>query len=256
MEWYKEIFDFVLKEVPDIDSHLPPSLSKDPTPLDVDFIIDVLKIKRPARILDLCCGTGRHSVLLAEKGFNVVGLDLSSQAIKKAKLKLITRNVKARFVRKDMRAIPFNKYFDAIINMSDSFGYFNNDEDNYKIIENVSNSLKNGGKFLLEVLNRERLIRKPLTLFIEYKNWYSIISTKVDPVTGIEKGKVIYIKKDGTKKKEWDVSVKRYTVPEYERMFKGVGLKILNVFGDFYKSKFNVDSPAMIILAQKEYNLS
>jgi ubiquinone/menaquinone biosynthesis C-methylase UbiE len=84
----------------------------------VEFISADLALPTCARILDLCFGPGRVAVELAHRGYDVVGLDLNEQYIALARELAEREGVQATFLTGDMRAIPFESHFDAIINIA------------------------------------------------------------------------------------------------------------------------------------------
>ena len=122
---------------------------------------NIVKVKN-GKCLDLACGNGRHSVLFARKGYNVTGLDLSpyliEQAEKRRKKEYKSQKDKLRFVIKDMRNIGIKNEFNLVVNLFSSFGYFEKKSENFKVIKEVSASLKNGGFFLFDFLNKQYLI--------------------------------------------------------------------------------------------------
>ncbi len=122
----------------------------------INLIQRIIPIKKDDKVLDVCCGAGRHSIELARRGFDVTGFDLSKFLISEAKKtfkSIPEKNVKTKFLIKDMRSFNFNKSFDAAVNVFTSFGYFDDDEENFKVIKNVSNSLKSKGYFVFDFLN-------------------------------------------------------------------------------------------------------
>lgn len=152
MEWWQDLYD---------DLRLRTTFGRIPqeqTSREVDFIEDVLSLHQGASVLDLCCGIGRHSIELAKRGYGVTGVDLSKEYLKRARERAKEERVKVKFVQKDMREVDFSQEFDGAINMLMSFGFFGED-DNIRVIEGVQNSLKKGGKFLIELMNRDWLVR-------------------------------------------------------------------------------------------------
>ena len=97
------------------------------TKREVNGSIKVGRIKKGSKILDLPCGYGRHSVELAKRGFDIVGMDKSSSFLSIAKSKARGQNLKVNFIQGDMRQLPVQLFrkFDAVVNLSYSFGFFN-----------------------------------------------------------------------------------------------------------------------------------
>ena len=111
-----------------------------------------LRLKRGSRVLDLACGTGRHSVQLAKRGAVVLGVDLTPAYLDQARR--ASRHLKnCRFVRGDMRRLPFVEEFDAAMNLWTSFGYFAKYADDLKTLRGVARALKPGGLFLIELVD-------------------------------------------------------------------------------------------------------
>jgi len=125
-----------------------------------DDLIELLGVEPGARILDLACGTGRFALPLAKRGFHVVGLDYSAPYLKQARAVAQQQGLSVGIVQGDMRAIPFSERFDAVINLFTSFGYFEREEDHLKALQEASSALKPGGRVLLEMANRDFLLRR------------------------------------------------------------------------------------------------
>lgn len=115
-----------------------------------------LKLKSDAKILDLACGKGRHARTLNELGFDVLGVDLSSNSIKEAHKWF---NDSLSFQVHDMReAIP-NHHFDAILNLFTSFGYFDTYKENELVCASISRMLNTKGKLVIDFMNAHKVIQ-------------------------------------------------------------------------------------------------
>jgi 2-polyprenyl-3-methyl-5-hydroxy-6-metoxy-1,4-benzoquinol methylase len=108
------------------------------------FVARTLDLKPGASVLDLCCGQGRHSVQLAKRGFKVTGLDLNAEYLDLASKAAEAANVKIETVAGDMREIPFENKFDAIVNMYSSFGYLESEAEDLKVLESAVKALTDG----------------------------------------------------------------------------------------------------------------
>ena len=129
------------------------------TEQEVEFISAVLDLPAEASILDLCCGWGRHTIRLATRGYRMSGLDLSRYHLELARQAATEAGVDSQWLESDMRGVPSpNESFDAVVNLFTAFGYFD-DADNQRVLEEVSRVLKPGGRFLLDVINRDNLMR-------------------------------------------------------------------------------------------------
>lgn len=108
-------------------------------------------------ILDLCCGPGRHSVELARRGYLVTGVDLSSFLLERARQRAAADNLEIEWVESDMRRFVRPQSFDLAINLYTSFGYFEDPEDDLKVLANVRASLRDGGRLVMQMAGKELL---------------------------------------------------------------------------------------------------
>jgi len=159
-------------------------------------------------------------------------------------------NVQIEFLVGDMRKIPFENHFDAVFSYFTSFGFFS-DEENFEVLRGVSKALKREGKFLLEIMNRDIMVKnfqtkdwerlEDGTLVLEERNW--------DLKTGRIKNYVTILDKKG-ERTGW-FEVRFYTLGELNYLLEKVGLKIIETYGRKDKSPYKVDSPRLIVLSQK-----
>jgi D-alanine-D-alanine ligase len=153
-DWWKRIFDSLYLKT-DADVVCDERITKE----EVDLFLDILKPDKESRILDLCCGQGRHSLEMARRGFiNVEGLDRSRYLIRKAKAKAKEENLPVRFREGDARNLPYpSDTFDFVMIVGNSFGYFDNPNDDVRILREVFRVLKPYGKVLLDLADGDYL---------------------------------------------------------------------------------------------------
>ena len=146
-QWYEEFFqDYADKY--DRESFTAGTIG------EVDFIEKEISLNKSAKILDIGCGTGRHSLELARRGYIVTGIDLSEAMITKARNTARLENLKIDFRIKDARNFNFNQSFDLVIMLCEgAFPLMETDEMNYLIIKNAYSSLKPGGKYIFSTLS-------------------------------------------------------------------------------------------------------
>lgn len=121
---------------------------------ECDFIEKEIKFDKTKKILDIGCGTGRHSIELSKRGYNVTGVDLSSCQIKKAKEKAEKQKLSISFFCCDARTLPFHNEFDCVIMLCEGgFPLMETDEMNFEILQQATTSLKDEGKFIFTTLN-------------------------------------------------------------------------------------------------------
>ena len=124
----------------------------------VDRIVELTGIGS-GDVLDLCCGPGRHSIALTRRGFTVVGVDRTEFLLDKARQRAADEGADVEWVSSDMRDFVRPSSFDLAINMFTSFGYFEHEEDDLRVLRNIHESLRPGGRFLIDVISKEYLAR-------------------------------------------------------------------------------------------------
>ncbi len=129
------------------------------TQTEVERIVELLNLSPGARILDLCCGYGRTAIELAKRRYKVTGLDLSAVLLQRAVAHSQLSGVDVCWVRGDMRELPFEDKFDAVVNIFGSFGFLENDEADQRVLESVYRTLRPGGLFLQEIAKLDAFAR-------------------------------------------------------------------------------------------------
>ncbi len=144
--WYKEGWTLDIKKQ---------SWTED-TKRQIDFLIKTMELTGKEKILDLACGFGRHSLELARRGFTVVGIDITKEYIEDAAKQAEAENLSAKFIQMDIRDVNFREEFDVVLNMADgAIGYLENEAENLKIFDVVANSLRPGGKHLMDIMSAD-----------------------------------------------------------------------------------------------------
>ena len=153
-DWWRKIFNSNYLKT-DGDVVCDDSITK----TEIDLLISVLNLKRENKILDLCCGQGRHSIELSKQGFyNIEGLDRSHYLIQKARKISKAEKLLCKFREGDARKIPCkSNVFDFVLILGNSFGYFESLEDDEKVLQEVKRVLKPGGKLVIDIADGEYL---------------------------------------------------------------------------------------------------
>ncbi|MFX1371188.1 MAG: methyltransferase domain-containing protein [Promethearchaeota archaeon] len=151
-DWWKRIFNsYYLKTDGDVveDQKI--------TEFEVKYFSKIMEFDLDNKILDLCCGQGRHSIELAKNGFkNILGLDRSRYLIQKAKADAKKNGVSCNFREGDARKLPFNTdKFDFVLILGNSFGYFESIKDDLLVLKEVFRVLKPWGQILVEISDGE-----------------------------------------------------------------------------------------------------
>lgn len=146
-QWYEEFFENYAESY-DKEEYTQGTIG------EVDFIEKEIDFDKTKRILDIGCGTGRHAVELAKRGYTVTGVDLSKDQLNRAMEKAKKENVSVDFQVADARNLSFDREFDLVIMICEgAFPLMETDEMNYEILVNAQKALKPGGKFILTTLN-------------------------------------------------------------------------------------------------------
>lgn len=220
------------------------------TTAQVDQIIKLLKIEEGAKILDLCCGIGRHSLEFARRGFQVTGVDRTKSYLGKAKKQAKSEDLNIVFVNEDMRTFCRTDAFDVVINMFTSFGYFEDAEDDRRVVENVFRSLKSGGEFLIEMEGKELLARK-----FRERDW-----SEINGVIILEERKLIQnweklesrwiIVKNG-QQIEYRFILRLYSAVEIRLLLQQSGFNDVQIYGNLEGIEYNQSAERLVVVASK-----
>jgi SAM-dependent methyltransferase len=219
---------------------------------EIDFVEDSLGVEKGGALLDLGCGTGRHAIELARRGYEVVGFDLSLAMLARAADEAQERDQKLNFVQGDMREMTFEESFDGVYSWNTSFGYFD-EETNAKVIAKVRTALKTGGQFLLDVINRDYMIRQaPSLAWFEGDGCVCMDEMSIDWITSRMRVKRTMMMDDG-RAKEIEYSVRVYSLHELGRILHEQGFKVVEVSGRTATPGvfFGNEAPRTLILAEK-----
>ncbi len=213
----------------------------------INVLLAHLKPAGKAQILDLACGKGRFSRFLAQKGYVVTGLDLSENSIREARA---YEQPNLSFFQHDMR-LPFRiNYFDYIFNFFTSFGYFEKESQDLKVLKNVQSGLRRNGVFVLDFFNPDYVTARLAGREVKREDGIEFHLHKY--VQGDFIFKDIRFEADG---REWQFRerVRLYRQPDFERMFDRAELRIRSIFGDYELNTYHpTQSPRLILLAEKK----
>ncbi len=202
------------------------------------------------RVLDIGCGSGRHTIAFAKRGYaDVTGIDLSPALLVEAREEAARLGLPIRFLERDMRETPDEK-FDLVLNLFTSFGYFENDEDNADVILCAAEHLGEDGWFVLDFLN-SHWVREHFVAHDERvtPNGMRIEQTRWIEYNRIEKRLLL---RNNFEAKEYIESVRLFMLSDFERMFSNAGLTLRHLFGTYSGSVFEPDtSPRFIMFAKR-----
>ena len=209
----------------------------------IDELLLELQPVEAASMLDLGCGSGRHARYLASNGFNVTGIDLASSSIRTAKQ---SKMENLQFYRHDMR-VPFgNDRYDFVFNFFTSFGYFKEDRENLQIVRNIFNSLKPGGMVVFDYMNAAYASSRLIASEQKEIDGISYDITRWEDETNI------YKKIQVGNLHEFTEQVQKFTIFDFDCMFRKAGLQLQKVYGDYELGEYDREtSPRLILLAKK-----
>lgn len=255
--WWNDAFE---KAVYPLDAITQSPDWKARTRHERDFIVKTLGLSRGARVLDLCCGTGRHAIGLARLGCAVTGVDLSANYLASARREARALKGAVDFQRHDMRRLPFKGRFDAAINIFTSFGYFPRQADDLAVLRGVYRALRPGGLFLIDVVNGARLSRltqDALRLGWAVNRWselsdgtLALEEPEFDERRGLLKTRWIFISKTG--RKELNAQVRLYTRETLGRLLEKAGFEVRRAYGFMGWERYAAErSLKLVVLARK-----
>jgi len=246
MSWWLNYFDetfFQLHEdlFPEEDSRR-----------EVAAILDLLGLHDGARVLDLPCGWGRHTLLLPEAGQVAFGADLSLDLLRRAADSARAAGLPNRFAAADVRYLPFrSETFDAVLNLFTSLGLFLDDREDIHALAEARRVLRPGGKFLLESMHRDDVVAN----YAERDRWTLPngievrVRRRFDPVTGISYEKLRW--RRGEEHGEKRHALKLRTATEIDGLLRAAGFTEIEYYGDWTGEPLRHDSPRVIAIATK-----
>jgi SAM-dependent methyltransferase len=223
----------------------------DEAPAQIEQALTLLNVLPGAKILDLCCGTGRHSLELARRGLQVTGVDRTALYLEEARKRAETEQLTIEFVQDDMRTFCRPGAFDGAINLYTSFGYFENAEDNRRVLTNVHCSLRDNGTFVIDMMSKEVVG----TIFQE-RDW-----REVDGTVLLEERKLCrdgswmnnrWTMLDGALRKEFHVTHRLYSEAEITSLLTECGFAAVDVCGDFSGAPYDHDADRLVVVAHKQ----
>lgn len=243
--WWEELFnDDYLRTVAPLDAAQVAA--------EADWIEHALGVEAGAAALDVGCGVGRHALALAQRGYDVTGIDLSPTMVQRAQSLCLGAPRQPSFSVVDMLALDYEECFDAAYCVGSSFGFFD-DQRNADVATRIHRALKDNGTFLLQVINRDHAIQsQPAMAWFEGDGCVCMEESSVNYITSRLNVKRTVIFDDG-RQREIEYSVRLYSLHELGQLLHQSGFRILEVSGHVRTpgAFFGPSSRELIILAQK-----
>ncbi len=243
MEWFKRWFNS--KEYLNVYQHRD---KKDAKEL-LQLVLNNINIDNVRTILDMAAGYGRHAVILSKKGFQVTAVDLSEMLLNIARNNAEKENLNIEFVHSDIRRFSPDKKFDLIINLFTSIGYFDEDEENFQVLNKAYNLLGENGYFVLDYMNKNFVQSTLVPLSVDEIDNGTITQNRY--IKGERIIKEIIIEREGKQNKYYE-SVRMFSYDELISIMQKIGFRVLKTFGDFLGNPFELEtSPRIIIISHK-----
>lgn len=205
---------------------------------EVTFLMSVLQLELGDTVLDVPCGTGRHSVVFSKRGLKVTGLEINPACLKLARTACKGRDVILK--QADMSCLrAYRGKYDAVVNLFSSFGYFSTDEKNEAVLRELVSTLKSGGQIAIHLVNRDWLMRvfKPVD-WSESGEVLTLDVRKYDPKTHCNEVQHITVNRRTGMAVVSFHRIRLYSKGEMVAMMKRCGLKNVRVYEDFEGGAF------------------
>jgi SAM-dependent methyltransferase len=215
----------------------------------IELILNNVTLPRNAKVLDLACGAGRHSILFAKNNFDVTAVDISDVLLNIAQKTAEGINLKINFINSDLRKLCLTEKFNLIINLFTSFGYFHSDSENEMVMKMVSEQLLDNAYFIIDFFNIVHLRKNLIPITFDKLENGLIKQERV--IEGDRVTKKITVDIAGRKRFYYE-SVRAYSKDELVSMMIKNKLEIKNIFGSYLGDYFEEsDSSRIIIIAAK-----
>jgi len=202
------------------------------------------------KVLDLCCGIGRISAELALMGYSVTGVDITESFLKTAIEDAKSENLNIEYILEDSRIFVRPNYFDTIVNLYISFGYFEDQKDDLQVLRNVYASLKKGGAFIIETLGKEIAVKN----FVEAE-WYEradfTVLTEYQPLDSWTFLKNRWILLRNEMRVEKTFVQRLYSASELRSLLREAGFEQIEIYGDWDESAYDQNARMLIAVCRK-----
>jgi SAM-dependent methyltransferase len=224
--------------------------SPDQTRAEADFVEQALGVQPPARLLDVPCGGGRHSLELAGRGYEMTGVDISADFLKAARGQSAGGPGKVTWEQREMRDLPWQSAFAGACCLGNSFGYLD-DEGNAAFVKSVARALEPGAKFVLDT----SYLAEVLFPTLQERAWYPVgdaivlAQRRYDPAAGRLHVEYIHLQDGATDRRS--MSARIHTCREVVEMFAAAGFTDIQAFGSVAREPFRIGSGRLFVIGTK-----
>ncbi len=226
---------------------------------ECDFIEKEILYDKKVRILDIGCGTGRHSIELTRRGYRVTGVDLSESLLNRAKEKAQEENLVIDFQQQDAREMSFRNEFDVAIMLCEgAFSLMETDEMNFRILQNAAHALKDNGKLIFTTLNGLFPLFHSVKDFMDANQGEgkAVPENITFDLMTFREHNTLLVKDDAGNEKQLECNERYYVPPEITWLLKSLDFKKIDIFGAklgaFSRSdRLTTEDFEMLVVAQK-----
>jgi cyclopropane fatty-acyl-phospholipid synthase-like methyltransferase len=242
--WWADYFDDHFAEL--YEPHLPPEATR----AEVEAIMELLGLEPGARVLDLACGWGRHSVELARERMRVTGVDLAAPLLARGRRLADAAGVEVAWLRADARELPFAGEFDAVLSLFSSLGYFLSDAEDLRVLAAARSALRPDGLFLLETMHRDHVVRH----YAERDWWHGPtgepvwVEREFDALAGVSREWLRWLEAGEVREKYHELRVR--TATEWASLLDAAGLEPAGWYGGWEAEELDADSERLIVVAR------
>lgn len=240
-EWFKDWFDSPFYHI------LYQNRDEEEAKFFIENLVNYLQLKPKQQVLDLACGKGRHAYFLSQYGLNVYGADLAANSIAEAS-KMEQDNL--HFFVHDMREKLPIQAFDYIFNLFTSFGYFDHEDENSKVLNSIHEALNENGMVVIDFMNAQKVITN---LVVEEQK---ACTKTIFHINRWEDGKHIFKKicfNDKGEDRTFIERVQALMVSDFQKLLKKAGFELKATFGNYQLEPFDAEkSDRLILIAQKK----
>jgi SAM-dependent methyltransferase len=250
MNWWRDYFD--AKYIDLLGQQF--SRGAQQTHADVELLLKLLP-PAPARILDAGCGQGRHSIRLAQAGYQMTGIEQSRSLIERARQAATAAKATVEFVEGEHLTCQWEATFDAIINMSTAFGYYADDTDNQRVLEAWHRALHENGFLIMELGHRDQIVRN-----FRSNYWYALENKTIlrvrrtfDAIRGVNIVEEFWRTAEGEEGQRYH-SIHLYNATQLANMLQAACFTPIAWYGDLDLRPFTHEARQLIVVAQKQQN--
>lgn len=216
----------------------------------IEQLLQFLELEPPARVLDLGCGPGRHTIPLAERGFQVTGVDRTVAYLESVRERAEADDLDVELVEADMRKFKRPGEFDLAINLLTSFGYFDDIDEDRRVFENVHESLKPGGVLVVDTMGKEILA----SIFQE-RDWKEVDGEfwlyERRPIEGWRRMQNRWIRLKDGERSEFNLTHRLFSGTELVDLLRGAGFESVEARGSFDGMPYDQNAIRLVAIARK-----